>query len=82
MSSLVKKTITEITFMSDLSENDSVRYFKLKYSSEGCGRFFTLTDESEKDQIMLNSSDDFMKLYEVAKELEAQGPIYCDTPDW
>lgn len=82
MKSLIKKTVTEMTFMEQVSEVSNMRYLKLRYDSEGAGRYFELSDETNfngnGNVILLSSSDDFLMLYEAAKEMEDQGSIYVE----
>ncbi len=82
MKTLIKKVITQVTFRSNLSDPNNIRYLKLRYDSEGAGRYFVLTDETDYNgkgnEIHLNSPDDFKMLYEAAKEMWDQGSIYCE----
>lgn len=86
MGRLVKKVVTEVTFRENVSEQGDVRYLKLRYDSEGAGRYFVLTDESNFDgrgcEIHLSHPDDFLMLYEAAKEIWDQGSIYVEDENW
>ena len=77
---IAKKVVTEVTFRESTSTTDDIRYFKLRYESEGAGRFFALTDD-EKDgvAIYLHHPDDFKLMWETAKELWEQGSIYAES---
>ena len=77
---IAKKVVTEVTFRESTSTTDDLRYFKLKYDSEGAGRFFVLTD-NEKDglEIYLSHPDDFKLMWETAKEMWEQGSIYAEA---
>ena len=77
---IAKKVVTEVTFRESTSTTDDIRYFKLKYESEGAGRFFVLTDDANDGvAIYLNHPDDFKMIWEAAKELWEQGSIYADS---
>lgn len=86
MSTLVKKVVTQVTFRTNVSHTDDVRYLRLRYDSEGAGRYFVLTDERDFDgkgaEIHLQHPDDFKMLYEAAKEMWDQGSIYVEGDDW
>lgn len=86
MNTLIKKVVTQVTFRENMSEASDVRYLRLRYDSEGAGRYFVLTDESDLDgkgnEIHLSSPEDFRVLYEAAKEMWDQGSIYCEGDDW
>ncbi len=84
MPTLIKKVITQVTFRENLSDKDDIRYLRLRYESEGAGRYFVLTDESEGkgNEIILSSPEDFKMLYEAALEMWAQGSIYCEGGGW
>ena len=72
--------------MENISEKDDVRFLRLRYDSEGAGRFLVLTDENDYNSkgvhITLASPEDLRILYEAAKELWEQGSIYDPTEDW
>lgn len=86
MKTLVKKIVTQITFRENVSDKDDIRYLRLRYDSEGAGRYFVLTDESDFDgrgnEIHLSSPEDFLMLYEAATEMWEQGSIYVEGDDW
>ena len=75
----VKQIITEVSLRPLNSSADAARMYRLKYDSEGCGRYFTLSDEGES--IMINQAEDFLTLYKAAKMMEEQGSIYADGED-
>ena len=86
MSALVKAVITQITLREATSDPSDIRYLRIQYDSEGAGRHFILTDESDFDgngnKIILSTPDDFKMLYEAAKQMWDQGSIFCEGEDW
>ncbi len=75
MSRLVKRTVTEVTFMESTSSVDDVRAITLRYESEGSGRFLVLSNGSTGGEMYFNHPDDLRALYQTAKELWSQGDI-------
>lgn len=86
MGALIKKVITEVTFRDSVGSEGDIRYLKLRLDSEGAGRFFVLSSESDFDdkgeKLYFNSPDDLKLLYETAKEMWDQGSIYLDEEGW
>ena len=82
MGALIKRVITEVTFRDSVGSEGNIRYLKLRLDSEGAGRFFVLSSESDFDdkgkKLYVSSPDDLKLLYETAKEMWDQGSIYLD----
>lgn len=86
MGALIKRVITEVTFRDSVGSEGNIRYLKLRLDSEGAGRFFVLSSESDFDdkgkKLYVSSLDDLKLLYETAKEMWDQGSIYLDEEGW
>lgn len=72
--SLIKSTVTEITFMESVSDGSDMRVLKLRLDGEGAGRFLTLSnDRGAEIYITPNDLDELAK---TAHQLWSQGDVY------
>lgn len=75
MGSIVKRTVTEVTFMENTSRDDDVRVITLRLENEGAGRFFVLSNGAQNCQMYFHDPEDIRVIYETACQLWAQGDI-------
>lgn len=75
MGSIIKRTVTEVTFMESTSSDDDVRALTLRLDCEGAGRFLVLSDGGKDCAIYFHGPEDLKILYETACQLWSQGDI-------
>lgn len=75
MGSIIKRTVTEVTFMESTSRDDDVRALTLRLDCEGAGRFLVLSDGSKDCAIYFHGPEDLKILYETACQLWSQGDV-------
>ena len=75
MGSIIKRTVTEVTFMESTSTDDDIRALVLRLENEGAGRYLVLSDGGPGSEIHLHGPEDFRILYETACQLWAQGDV-------
>lgn len=75
MGSIVKRTVTEVTFMENTSSDDDIRAITLRLESEGSGRYLVLSNGRQGCEIYLHGPDDLRVIYETACQLWAQGDV-------
>lgn len=72
--SLIKSTVTEVTFMESVSDGSDMRVLKLRLDGEGAGRFLILSnDRGAEIYITPNDLDELAK---TAHQLWSQGDVY------
>jgi hypothetical protein len=75
MGSIIKRTVTEVAFMENVSSCDDIRVITLRLESEGAGRFLILSNGRPGSETYLNSPDDLRVIYETASQLWSQGDV-------
>lgn len=75
MGSIVKRTVTEVTFMENTSSDDDIRAITLRLESEGSGRYLVLSNGRQGCEMYLHGPDDLRVIYETACQLWAQGDV-------
>lgn len=75
MGSIIKRTVTEVTFMESTSSDDDVRALTLRMDCEGAGRFLVLSDGGKDCAIYFHGPEDLKILYETACQLWSQGDV-------
>ncbi len=75
MGSIIKRTVTEVTFMENTSRDDDVRVITLRLENEGAGRFLVLSNGVQGCQMYFHDPEDLRVIYETASQLWAQGDV-------
>jgi hypothetical protein len=75
MGSIIKRTVTEVTFMENTSSNEDMQAITLRLESEGAGRFLIISNGRPGGEMYLNSLDDLRIIYETACQLWNQGDV-------
>ena len=75
MGSIIKRTVTEVTFMESTSSEDDVRALTLRLDCEGAGRFLVLSDGGKDCAMYFHGPEDLKILYETACQLWSQGDV-------
>lgn len=75
MGSIIKRTVTEVTFMENTSEDGDIRALTLRLDCEGAGRFLVLSDGGKDCAIYFHGPEDLKILYETACQLWTQGDV-------
>lgn len=75
MGKIIKRTVTEVTFMESTSSEDDIRAITLRLENEGAGRYLVLSDGRPGHEMYLHGPDDIRIIYETACQLWAQGDV-------